>query len=143
MNKPTPRKSGFQKGKSGNPKGRPKGDLGLAAMFLKQKLMEKGEAVINVIIEKALSGDMAASKLVIDRIIPACKDMHLKVDLPTMLTLKDVDLATDKLIEYVSNSELTPSEGHSIAGFIENKRKVMESRDLEKRIEELEKMAKD
>lgn len=77
-----PKHSQFQKGKSGNPKGRPKADKKFKSMDRvmrdglleeiegrvngKQRKMLKFEAVIGVQIAKALNGDTRAAKLVIE-----------------------------------------------------------------------------
>ena len=137
------RKPGFPKGVSGNPKGRPKGEFALAGMDLKKKIAEYGPELINIIVDKMRSGDMAACKLFLERLVPAAKDLQLKIDLPFMRSLMDVDNATDKIIENVTTSKLTPIEGESLLCFIEAKRKALVSVDLEQRIMDLEKKAEE
>lgn len=134
---------GFQKGKSGNPKGRPKGSIAAASMALKQKLVERGNEAIGMVISKMLEGDMQALKLCIDKILPNCKIMPFEIDLPKITTLTEVNEAMDKVIDRVSKGHITTEEGQAIMTFIECKHKLLVSTDLEKRIQELETIAKE
>ena len=70
----------FQKGMSGNPKGRPKGSKNKStilreAMLTKTDRMLSREVprVLQVVIQAALAGDMAASKMILDRAVPVRK----------------------------------------------------------------------
>jgi Family of unknown function (DUF5681) len=68
----------FQKGKSGNPKGRPKRDPSIAALFRKisnekvktnaqngQRYMTKLEASLTQLVNKAASGDLKAVRVLL------------------------------------------------------------------------------
>lgn len=73
-----PKHSQFKKGRSGNPKGRPKGAKGVGASIMRELerkvtireggqevTISKAEAVAKRITNKALSGDMGASKMLL------------------------------------------------------------------------------
>lgn len=65
MSNPEPQKkiSGrFTKGQSGNPSGRPS----RGRTDLRQKLEKDADKVLDVVMELALAGDLAACKLVLD-----------------------------------------------------------------------------
>jgi Family of unknown function (DUF5681) len=68
-----PKETRFQKGKSGNPKGRPKGSLNMATLFHRivservsvtegnrQKTMSRGEVILHQMCNKAAAGDARA-----------------------------------------------------------------------------------
>lgn len=59
-----PRGRPFQPGRSGNPKGRPKGIIDKRQQ-MQRALSEGADAVIAVVKQKALEGDMQAAGLVI------------------------------------------------------------------------------
>ena len=59
----------FQKGISGNPKGKKVGTLNKKTMF-EQYFHEHAEALINKTIELGLAGDPVALRLCIERLIP-------------------------------------------------------------------------
>ena len=74
-----PEATRFQKGVSGNPKGRPKGSLNVAAVFVKtlrekvvinehgqRKTVTKLEAALKQLINKAASGDLRALRQLVE-----------------------------------------------------------------------------
>ena len=70
----------FKSGKSGNPKGRPKGAKNKETLLQEvlvtnsTNLMVKSlEKIVKAVIEKANEGDLAAAKMILDRIIPTKK----------------------------------------------------------------------
>jgi len=80
----------FQPGQSGNPKGKPKG-LRSRITQLAEKLMEDdAEAVVKAVVSAAKGGDMAAARIILDRICPARKSRSVEIDLPPIGGLDDV-----------------------------------------------------
>lgn len=76
---------GFEKGKSGNARGRPKGAKGATTIF-KEALVQGAEDIMvkqikkitQVVCEKAAEGDMTAAKMVFDRLLPTTKAIDIK-----------------------------------------------------------------
>lgn len=74
--------AGFQKGQSGNPKGRRKAHLG--CQKLRDLISDHSESLIKRLLLSAVNdGDVAAAKLLIDRAIPPLKS----VELPTPIAI--------------------------------------------------------
>lgn len=73
----TPRGT-FAPGRSGNPKGRASSE----SKQLRAKLQTDGEAVLGVVLEAAKGGDLAACKLVLDRLVPALRPTVAPVYVP-------------------------------------------------------------
>ena len=65
--------SRFQKGRSGNPNGRPKGSRNAATLAVEALLDGQAEALTRKAIEMALDGDAIALRLCLDRIYPRAK----------------------------------------------------------------------
>lgn len=63
----------FKKGVSGNPSGRPKGSVNKYTALARGVLGENSQAIVEVIIDKALKGDVNCLKMCLDRIIPTTK----------------------------------------------------------------------
>ena len=66
----------FEKGKSGNPNGRPVGRKSKSVIIRDQLInaLEKDAVeVVKAIVKKALEGDMQAAKIIMDRLIPQQK----------------------------------------------------------------------
>ena len=61
-------------GQSGNPEGRPKGSRNVTTLALETLLDGQAAALTQKAIDLALSGDMAALRLCLDRILPPRKD---------------------------------------------------------------------
>jgi len=56
----TKKQRGFQKGKSGNPAGKPKGVRNRATLMAEKLMQDDAEDVIRAVTEKAKQGDMTA-----------------------------------------------------------------------------------
>ena len=129
----------FQKGKSGNPAGKPKGCTNLVTRAAQALLDGEAEALSRKAIELALGGDTVALRLCLERIIPPRKDRPVKLSLPKLEGAADVSVAAAKLLEQVAAGEVTPSEAGAVVGLLGEFRKAAEVGELEKRLRALEK----
>ncbi len=69
----------FVKGmKSLNPLGRPKGSVNKYTQLARELLSSRGEEIVEVVIAKALKGDVHCLKMCMDRIVPAQKAIEIK-----------------------------------------------------------------
>lgn len=128
----------FTKGQSGNPKGKPKG-VRHAATQISYALLEGNlEAVLATVIERAKSGDMAACRMIIDKVLPNTKDRPIALDLPSINDLEGVGKAQSEILHAVATGDITPGEGEKIASIVEARRRSIETIDLEGRISRLE-----
>ena len=128
----------FVKGISGNPKGKPRG-VRHAATQISYALMEGNlEEVLATVIERAKSGDIAACRMIVDKVLPNTKDRPIVLDLPLIDDLDGVGKAQAEILQAVSVGDITPNEGERIASIIEARRRSIETIDLEARICRLE-----
>ena len=130
----------FKKGISGNPEGRPKGSRNKATLAAQKLLEGEIETITSKVIELAKAGDMAAIKLVLERILPPRKDNPITVVLPPIATAEDTAKATYSILQAVSYGDITLSEGQALISMIEQLRKNIETQEFEKRIEKLEQL---
>jgi hypothetical protein len=79
----------FPKGQSGNPAGKPKGTRNATTLALEALLDGQASALTQKAIDVALTGDIPALRLCMDRILPPRKDSPVAFDLPEMKTLND------------------------------------------------------
>lgn len=129
-------KGRFLPGTSGNPQGRPPRNR---ASLLMEDLMDgQAAALAEKAIEMALAGDVLALRLCIDRILPARKERHMVIQLPTPATAEGITAGFGKVVEALTNGELTPTETNSASMLLENARRTLETTDLARRIDELE-----
>ena len=68
----------FKPGQSGNPKGRPVGSVNKYTQLARELLSSRGEEIVEVVISKALKGDVHCLKMCMDRIVPQQKAVEIK-----------------------------------------------------------------
>jgi hypothetical protein len=68
----------YKPGQSGNPNGRPKGSVNKYTQLARELLSSRGEEIVEVVINKALKGDVHCLKMCMDRIVPAQKAVEIK-----------------------------------------------------------------
>jgi hypothetical protein len=101
--------------------------------------MEGGaEEITRAIIDAARNGDIAAARLVLERLAPPVRERPIALALPDTSTAAGVSQAQQTVLEAVGAGELLPSEGTTLAGILESRRKALELLELERRISELE-----
>ena len=125
----------FAKGVSGNPAGRPK----QASTAMREALKEHGLEVIDVVLEKALEGDMVACKLIIDRLCPPLKPQAA----PTQINLpEDAGLAgtARAFVNAAASGELPSDHAAQLVQAVGSLARVTEIDELMKRVEKLEKV---
>lgn len=124
----------FKKGVSGNPSGRPRGTT--ESTKLRKQISKHGQEIIDVVVAQAKSGDMAAVKILLDRICPALKSQSLPVKLPI-----DGDTLSDQgsqILNLMSSGYLPVDDASGLLTALSNLSKLKEYDSLVERIESLE-----
>jgi len=104
--------AGFQKGKSGNPAGKPKGALNKRPPLT--KLLEPhAEALVAKMLELALAGDPVALRLCIERLIPRAEQKQLVAVMPDLNDLETSQIIP-ALLESLAGQEISVSEIKSL-----------------------------
>jgi hypothetical protein len=128
----------FPKGKSGNPRGKPKGARHKTTL-LAEKLMQADAAnIVNAVLTAAREGDMTAARIVLDRILPARRDNPVTFALPKIKRPADAVAASAALLAAVADGRLTPGEALEVSKLIGGFVKALEVAELEQRLNELE-----
>jgi Family of unknown function (DUF5681) len=130
----------FQKGKSGNPEGRPKGTRNATTLALEILLDGQATALTQKAIDLALTGDMAALRLCLDRILPPRKDRPVTFTLPPINSAQDAAATVSAVLAAVAGGEITPADAGEISRLIESYVKAFETAELAERLERLERM---
>jgi len=125
----------FAKGVSGNPAGRPK----QASSLLREQLRAHGAEVVDRVIEAAIGGDMAAAKMVLDRITPALKPQAapIAIQLP-----EDAGLAgtARAFVDSAADGSLSPDVAAQMVQAVGSLARITEIDELMQRVERLEKV---
>ena len=128
----------FRQGCSGNPAGRPLGARNKSTRVVEALFGEHAEALAQVLLHKALAGEDFALKLVMQRAAPAPKGRPVEIALPEMDTAGQVKAAMAATARAIAAGEITPAEGEIVSQVIERQRRVVETADLERRLERVE-----
>ena len=128
----------WPKGTSGNPKGPGTGSRNRASLLLDRMAEGEAEAVLASVLAAAKRGDMAAGKVLLDRIWPVRRGRPVRLELPEMRTAADLVAALGAVVAAVADATLTAEEAQSVAAVLEVQRKAVETADLERRVAALE-----
>ncbi len=130
----------FQKGQSGNPKGRPpSGVCEAMSNTLKQAVKEELPAILRALLDAAKNGDTAAANLLLTRCCPTLKPVQEPVATPLQ-----GDSLTDKaksILDLVCAGTLSPDDAKQLLSSLADVAKIQESDELTRRIDALEQMA--
>ena len=118
--------------------GRPKGSRNKATIAIESLLQGQAEALTQTAVKQALEGDSVALRLCMERIAPAPKDQPVSFNLPKMSNALDASEAAGRVLEAVSEGDLTPIEATRVMGLIDSYRRTLELTDIETRIAALE-----
>ena len=128
----------FPKGMSGNIAGRPHGSLNKTTMAVQALLDGEAEALTRKAVEMALEGNMAALRLCLERLCPPRRDRPLSVELPAIEDVAELPRLTSAILAAVCTGELESGQASALASLVASHGKVLELRELEKRIAALE-----
>ena len=119
-------------------RGRPLGRRNKTARVLQDKLDSHGENLINRCVYMAHRGDPTALRLCMERLMPVRRQRTVQFKVPPVKTLADVDAASESVVSDVARGQLTPAEGQAISELLEDRRRVIETQEIEERIRALE-----
>jgi hypothetical protein len=125
----------YNKGQSGNPKGRPKG-ISDKRTALRALLAPHAQALIDKTVELAKSGDTTALRLCLERILAPirAKDEPVCIDPPgSTLTERAQAIVSASL-----TGRISPSEAATLLQALATQAHVLEAEELSSRIEALE-----
>jgi hypothetical protein len=128
----------FERGRSGNPNGRPKGHRNKATMAMEELLDGEAAALTRKMIEKALEGDMAAMRLCLDRLLPPRRDRTVVFELPKIESAKDALAASSAILAACAAGKLSPSEAAELMGLVATHARMFEVTETEARLAALE-----
>ena len=125
------------KGQSGNASGRPRGTGQIAQ--LRQQIADRVPLIVEKLIESALAGDTQASRLLIERCIPALRptDAPTGFDLPQGNSM----LRANAIFAQMACGRLSIADGAAMINALHNTAKLEEFALLAERVEKLERSA--
>ena len=128
----------FAPGSSDNPSGKATGARHKVTRAVEALLEGQAEALTQKAVQMALSGDGPALRLCLDRIAPPRKDAPISFMFPPISSASDALAASSVLLEAVAGGEVTPDEAGRVMALLTSHKALVETGDLERRIEMLE-----
>jgi hypothetical protein len=125
----------FKPGQSGNPKGRTPGTGAVAK--LRESIAEHLPEIIAQLVTQAASGDVQASRLLLERVLPSLKP----IEEPVALSLPHGEGITAQgaaVVAAVANGTLSPGQGASLLAGLGSLARIKEVDELTERITKLE-----
>jgi hypothetical protein len=101
-------------------------------------MLENAKATTEAVIKQAVSGDLTAAKLILDRLVPPAKERPLAISLPQIETVQGVAAAQGAILKACAAGDLLPGEATALSGIVESRRKALETEELEARVRALE-----
>ncbi|NKW71901.1 hypothetical protein HGD85_02810 [Rhodobacteraceae bacterium R_SAG10] len=121
----------------GNP-GKPKGARHKYTLAIQAMLDGEAEALGRKAVELALEGDTTALRLCLERIAPPRKDVPIQFDLPAMTNASEAAGVAQAVLKAVSEGAVTPLEGATVMGLVEQYRRTLETTEFEQRLAAIE-----
>jgi hypothetical protein len=109
----------FQKGQSGNPRGRPLGSRNRRTIAAEKLFEEDAEALTRVAIDLAKQGEMAALRLCMDRVCPPNRYRPVSFELPPIVVAADAVGAMATIVQAVADGDLSPPEAAELAKVVQ------------------------
>jgi hypothetical protein len=139
----TPKTDGLQTGRdragrfqAGNPGGPGRRSGRSTSMALREKLALDVDALVEVVRRQALAGDVAAARLLLDKLLPSLRP----VEVPAVLDLPAAGLGAQAqaVVQAAAAGDLAPGQAAQLVTALAGVGKILETTELMARIEALE-----
>ena len=127
----------FKAGQSGNPARRPPG-IEDKRTKLRKLLEPHSEALVAKAVEMALEGDVAAMRLVLERIVPAYKGEAQPIVIDALKNADGLTAQGQAVVGAIAAGDIAASDGATFIAALGQMAKLIETEELEERIAALE-----
>lgn len=125
----------WRPGETGNPRGRPKGSGKVAA--LREGIAKDVPAILKAMIAKAIGGDAAAARLVLERVLPPLKPAELAVPL-ALPAGAGLTAQGEAIVSAMASGEIAPAQAAALLAGLGALARIKELDEMEARIRRLE-----
>ena len=118
-------------------RGRPKGSPNKKTQ-LAQKIFDDNSAAIMALAINASREDRPMLRMLAGHIVPRRKDLPVKLGKLALTTFRDLDRASEAILNKAGSGKISVSEAADLFNMIETRRRVLMAVELEQRISALE-----
>lgn len=120
----------YHKGESGNPAGKPKGAN--KTQKLRARLLSAAPAILDAMVEQAMTGDATAARLILERCLPALRPEARPPTAP-------VPTDPGAILASVGAGQMTPDQGEQIMTLLLAEARIKEAGEFMARLDSIEK----
>jgi hypothetical protein len=128
----------FEKGRSGNPTGRPRGARNKATLAAEALFDSEAEALSRKAVELALGGSEGALRLCLDRIIAPRRERPIQLAVPPIRSASDIAAAMGAIVKAAAQGAITADEAFKLSHMVDTFVRAIETSDFDRRLQILE-----
>jgi hypothetical protein len=128
----------FEKGRSGNPAGRPHGARNKATLAAEALFDSEAEALSRKAVELALDGSEGALRICLDRIIAPRRERPIQLAVPPIHSASDIAGAMGAIVKAAAQGAITPDEALKLSQMVDTFVRAIETSDFDRRPQILE-----
>jgi hypothetical protein len=128
----------FEKGRSGNPAGRPHGARNKATLAAEALFDSEAEALSRKAVELALGGSEGALRICLDRIIAPRRERPIQLAVPPIRSASDIAAAMGAIVKAAAQGAITPDDAFKLSQMVDTFVRAIETSDFDKRLQILE-----
>jgi hypothetical protein len=124
-------------------RGRPKDSRNKRTREMQEILDQYREPLVKKCIARALEGDARSLALCIERLLPSLREPGVRIRMPKLKKITDIDLALQRIADGIGSGNLTPGEGEKIHTILQHHRNNIQAEEMEARLAALEKQTQE
>ena len=119
-------------------RGRPRGSRNKTTLAAQALFDTFAEPVTRTCLRGALQGDPKLLQICIDRIVPARRDLPIRIGKLAVGNAAELARASEIVTQQVAKGQLSVAQGQAMMELIDKRRKFIETQDLDQRLRAVE-----